>query len=92
VVSVLSSRLPAGKWIPELTTPFTAVWQTHTKSHTTNNFPEFTGRILRPAKPVVFSDQSAITIEEIEKHIIEIAFEKALKSKNNPISGREKLP
>jgi len=45
----------------------------------TNNFPEFTGRIC-PApceKACVLSiNKDAVHIEEIEKHIIEIAFEK----------------
>ena len=45
----------------------------------TNNFPEFTGRICpAPCETacVLGINQPAITIEEIEKHIIEIAFEK----------------
>jgi glutamate synthase (NADPH/NADH) small chain len=44
----------------------------------TNNFPEFTGRICpAPCESscVLGINQPAITIEEIEKHIIEIAFE-----------------
>ena len=45
----------------------------------TNNFPEFTGRICpAPCETacVLSINQPAITIEEIEKHIIEIAFDK----------------
>ncbi len=45
----------------------------------TNNFPEFTGRICpAPCESacVLSINQPAVTIEEIEKHIIEIAFEK----------------
>ncbi len=45
----------------------------------TNNFPEFTGRICpAPCESacVLGINQPPITIEEIEKHIIEIAFEK----------------
>lgn len=45
----------------------------------TNNFPEFTGRICpAPCESscVLGINQPAITIEEIEKHIIEIAYEK----------------
>ncbi len=45
----------------------------------TNNFPEFTGRICpAPCESacVLGINQPAIAIEEIEKHIIEIAFEK----------------
>ncbi len=47
----------------------------------TNNFPEFTGRICpAPCESacVLGINQPAITIEEIEKHIIEIAYEKNL--------------
>lgn len=47
----------------------------------TNNFPEFTGRICpAPCESacVLGINQPAITIEEIEKHIIEIAFDKGL--------------
>ena len=46
---------------------------------TTNNFPEFTGRICPApceASCVLGINAPAITIEEIEKHIIEIAFDK----------------
>src|SRR5947209_12446560 len=45
----------------------------------TNNFPEFTGRICpAPCETscVLGINQPAVTIEEIEKHIIEIAFDK----------------
>lgn len=45
----------------------------------TNNFPEFTGRICpAPCESacVLGINRPAVTIEEIEKHIIEIAFEK----------------
>src|SRR6476469_4953877 len=45
----------------------------------TNNFPEFTGRICpAPCESacVLGINQPPVTIEEIEKHIIEIAFEK----------------
>lgn len=47
----------------------------------TNNFPEFTGRICpAPCESscVLGINQPPVTIEEIEKHIIEIAFEKGL--------------
>ncbi len=45
----------------------------------TNNFPEFTGRICpAPCENacVLGINQPPVTIEEIEKHIVEIAFEK----------------
>jgi glutamate synthase (NADPH/NADH) small chain len=47
----------------------------------TNNFPEFTGRICpAPCESacVLGINQPPVAIEEIEKHIIEIAFEKGL--------------
>lgn len=54
----------------------------------TNNFPEFTGRICpAPCESacVLGINQPAITIEEIERHIIEIAFEKGLVQPRTPI-------
>ncbi len=54
----------------------------------TNNFPEFTGRICpAPCESacVLGINQPAITIEEIEKHIIEIAFDKGYVKAQRPI-------
>ncbi len=53
----------------------------------TNNFPEFTGRICpAPCESacVLGINQPAVTIEEIEKHIIEIAFEKGFVQPRKP--------
>jgi glutamate synthase (NADPH/NADH) small chain len=53
----------------------------------TNNFPEFTGRICpAPCESacVLGINQPPVTIEEIEKHIIEIAFEKGLVQPRTP--------
>ena len=53
----------------------------------TNNFPEFTGRICpAPCETacVLGINQPAVTIEEIEKHIIEIAFEKGFVTARKP--------
>ena len=53
----------------------------------TNNFPEFTGRICpAPCETacVLGINQPAITIEEIEKHIIEIAFDKGFVKTKKP--------
>ena len=60
----------------------------------TNNFPEFTGRICpAPCETacVLGINQPAIAIEEIEKHIIEIAFEKGFvePKKINKRSGKK---
>jgi glutamate synthase (NADPH) small chain len=53
----------------------------------TNNFPEFTGRICpAPCESscVLGINQPPVAIEEIERHIIEIAFEKGFVSANQP--------
>lgn len=53
----------------------------------TNNFPEFTGRICpAPCESacVLGINQPPVTIEEIEKHIIEIAFEKGFVQPRTP--------
>ncbi len=53
----------------------------------TNNFPEFTGRICpAPCETacVLGINQPAIAIEEIEKHIIEIAFDKGFVKPKKP--------
>ena len=71
---------PVGNLIPEFND---AVYRKSYKEayeilSSTNNFPEFTGRICpAPCESscVLGINQPAITIEEIEKHIIEIAFE-----------------
>src|SRR4029078_13720809 len=55
--------------------------------NTTNNFPEFTGRIC-PApfesSRVLGINQPPVAIEEIEKHIIEIAFKKGFVKPRKP--------
>ena len=53
----------------------------------TNNFPEFTGRICPApceAACVLGIHQPPVTIEEIEKHIIEIAFENGFVKPKRP--------
>ncbi len=72
---------PLGNIIPEFND---AVYKKEWKNaydilSSTNNFPEFTGRICpAPCESacVLGINQPAIVIEEIEKHIIEIAFDK----------------
>ncbi|RKD16307.1 glutamate synthase [Pelobium manganitolerans] len=54
----------------------------------TNNFPEFTGRICpAPCESacVLGINKPPVAIEEIEKHIIEIAYEKGYVKAYNPI-------
>lgn len=87
---------PLGNIIPEFND---AVYRREWKEayeilNSTNNFPEFTGRICPApceAACVLGINQPAITIEEIEKHIIEIAFEKGyvLPKKINKRTGKK---
>jgi glutamate synthase (NADPH/NADH) small chain len=80
---------PLGNIIPEFND---AVYQKEWKDAyeiliSTNNFPEFTGRICpAPCESacVLGINQPAVTIEEIEKHIIEIAFEKGFVAPRKP--------
>jgi glutamate synthase (NADPH/NADH) small chain len=61
--------------------------------NSTNNFPEFTGRICpAPCESacVLGINQPAVTIEEIEKHIIEIAFDKGFVKARRPNVRTEK--
>ena len=81
---------PLGNIIPEFND---AVYRKSWKEayeilSSTNNFPEFTGRICpAPCETscVLGINQPAVAIEEIEKHIIEIAFEKGLVKAKTPI-------
>lgn len=82
---------PLGNVIPEFND---AVYRKSWKEayeilSSTNNFPEFTGRICpAPCETacVLGINQPAITIEEIERHIIEIAFDKGYVQPNKQIS------
>lgn len=81
---------PLGNVIPEFND---AVYRKEWKEAydilaSTNNFPEFTGRICpAPCESacVLGINQPAVTIEEIEKHIIEIAFDKGFVQPKKPI-------
>ncbi|HTB53163.1 MAG TPA: glutamate synthase subunit beta [Ferruginibacter sp.] len=83
------SGCPLGNVIPEFND---AVYRKSWKEaydilDSTNNFPEFTGRICpAPCETscVLGINQPAITIEEIEKHIIEIAFDKGFVQPKKP--------
>ncbi|MFM6975294.1 MAG: glutamate synthase subunit beta [Sphingobacteriaceae bacterium] len=75
------SGCPLGNVIPEFNDAvYRNNWQeAYEILSATNNFPEFTGRICpAPCESacVLGINQPPVTIEEIEKHIIEIAFEK----------------
>jgi len=80
---------PLGNFIPEFNDAvYRGAWEEAYETLTfTNNFPEFTGRICpAPCESacVLGINQPAITIEEIEKHIIEIAFGKGLVKAHRP--------
>ncbi len=80
---------PLGNVIPEFNDAvYRKAWQdAYDILVTTNNFPEFTGRICpAPCESscVLGINQPAVTIEEIEKHIIEIAFEKGFVKAKTP--------
>lgn len=86
---------PLGNVIPEFNDAvYNERWEEAYKIlSSTNNFPEFTGRICpAPCESacVLGINQPAITIEEIEKHIIEIAFDKNLVTPKAPIIRTEK--
>lgn len=72
---------PVGNLIPDFNDAiFRRNWkEAYDILSATNNFPEFTGRICpAPCESscVLGINQPPVTIEEIEKHVIEIAFQK----------------
>ncbi|WP_143308729.1 glutamate synthase subunit beta [Chitinophaga vietnamensis] len=77
------SGCPLGNVIPEFNDAvYRQDWQeAYDILTSTNNFPEFTGRICpAPCESacVLGINQPPVAIEEIERHIIEIAFDKGL--------------
>jgi glutamate synthase (NADPH/NADH) small chain len=77
------SGCPLGNIIPEFNDAvYRKNWEeAYQILSSTNNFPEFTGRICpAPCESacVLGINRPAVAIEEIEKHIIEIAYEKNL--------------
>ncbi len=88
---------PLGNVIPEFNDAvYRQRWQeAYEILSSTNNFPEFTGRICpAPCESscVLGINQPAVAIEEIEKHIIEIAFEKDfIKAKKPNIKTGKKV-
>src|SRR5262250_2706810 len=86
---------PLGNIIPEFNDAvYRKNWQeAYEILNSTNNFPEFTGRICpAPCESacVLAINQPAVAIEEIEKHIIEIAFEKGFVKSRRPIVRTDK--
>ncbi|HMF69817.1 MAG TPA: glutamate synthase subunit beta [Flavitalea sp.] len=83
------SGCPLGNVIPEFNDAvFRQSWQeAYDILSSTNNFPEFTGRICpAPCESacVLGINQPPVAIEEIEKHIIEIAFDKGFVKAREP--------
>src|SRR6201989_2929752 len=83
------SGCPLGNVIPEFNDAvYRQQWQeAYEILSSTNNFPEFTGRICpAPCETacVLGINQPAVAIEEIEKHIIEIAFDKGFVKPRKP--------
>lgn len=84
------SGCPLGNVIPEFNDAvYKKNWEeAYEILNSTNNFPEFTGRICPApceAACVLGINKPAIAIEEIEKHIIEIAYAKGFVKPNSPI-------
>ena len=84
------SGCPLGNIIPEFNDAvYRESWQeAYEILSSTNNFPEFTGRICpAPCESscVLGINQPPVSIEEIEKHIIEIAFDKGYVKPRVPV-------
>lgn len=82
------SGCPLGNVIPEFNDAvYDGKWEeAYLILASTNNFPEFTGRICpAPCESacVLGINKNPVSIEEIEKHIIEIAFEKGYVKPNS---------
>jgi glutamate synthase (NADPH/NADH) small chain len=80
---------PLGNVIPEFNDAvYRQQWQeAYEILSSTNNFPEFTGRICpAPCESscVLGINQPPVAIEEIERHIIELAFDKGFVKANHP--------
>ena len=87
-VPFCQSGCPLGNVIPEFNDAvYRERWlEAYSILVSTNNFPEFTGRICpAPCESacVLGINQPPVAIEEIEKHIIEIAFEKGYAKPRN---------
>ncbi len=90
------SGCPLGNVIPEFNDAvYQGKWEeAYLILNSTNNFPEFTGRICPApceAACVLGINKPPVAIEEIEKHIIEIAYSKGYVKPNAPIlrSGKK---
>lgn len=89
------SGCPLGNVIPEFNDAvYLGEWEeAYLILSSTNNFPEFTGRICpAPCESacVLGINKPAVAIEEIEKHIIEIAYSKGFVKPSTPILRTDK--
>jgi glutamate synthase (NADPH/NADH) small chain len=89
-VPFCQSGCPLGNVIPEFNDAvYRGDWLNATEVLlSTNNFPEFTGRICpAPCESacVLGINKPPVSIEEIERHIIEIAFDKGYIKPNTPL-------
>ncbi|MDB5019421.1 MAG: gltD, partial [Pedobacter sp.] len=89
-VPFCQSGCPLGNVIPEFNDAvYKGEWELASNILlSTNNFPEFTGRICpAPCESacVLGINKSAVSIEEIEKHIIEVAFAKGYIKAEEPL-------
>ncbi len=90
------SGCPLGNLIPDFNDAvYRGKWeQAATILHATNNFPEFTGRLCpAPCEEacVLGINEDPVSIENIEKHIVETAFEKGWIKPQPPVerSGKK---
>jgi glutamate synthase (NADPH/NADH) small chain len=89
-VPFCQSGCPLGNVIPEFNDAvYKGEWELASNILlSTNNFPEFTGRICpAPCESacVLGINKSAVSIEDIEKHIIEVAFAKGYIKAEEPL-------
>ncbi len=89
------SGCPLGNLIPDFNDAvYRAKWEKAAKIlHSTNNFPEFTGRLCpAPCEEacVLGINEDPVTIENIEKNIVETAFEKGWITAQPPTTRTEK--
>lgn len=89
------SGCPLGNLIPDFNDAvYKGKWEKASEIlHSTNNFPEFTGRLCpAPCEEacVLGINEDPVSIENIEKNIVEKAFEKGWITANPPINRTDK--
>ncbi|TVZ15390.1 glutamate synthase subunit beta [Maribacter sp. MAR_2009_72] len=89
------SGCPLGNLIPDFNDAvYRGKWEKASEIlHSTNNFPEFTGRLCpAPCEEacVLGINEDPVTIENIEKNIVETAFEKGWISAKPPLNRTDK--